>query len=116
MARTEFPLSVRKAAWARCAGRCEGCGGEFSAANPPEYDHVIEDALGGEPTLENCAVLGKRCCHDPKSRERAAPVAKAARIERKRAGITPKKAILPGSRASGWKRRIDGTVVRRPPP
>ena len=113
MPRREFPVAVRKAAWSRCAGRCEGCGGSFSAANPPEYDHAIEAALGGEPILENCRVLGKRCCHDPKSRERAAPIAKAARIERKAAGLKPRKAVIPGSKGTAFKRKISGEVVRR---
>lgn len=114
MSRREFSVAVKKAAWARCGERCEGCGGEFSAANPPEYDHRIEDALGGEPKLENCEVLGRRCCHSRKTSERAPVVAKAQRLARKtRQGIKARKQIIPGSKASAFKKRIDGTVERR---
>lgn len=112
MPRREFSVATKKAAWARCGGRCEGCGGEFTAANPPQYDHEIEDALGGEPTLENCKVLGARCCHQPKSSARAATVAKAHRIARKAAGITRRKSSLTHPTL---KRRVDGVVVPRHP-
>lgn len=113
MSRREFPAAVKRDAYARCGGRCEGCGGEFGPANGPEYDHRVEDALGGEPTLENCQVLGAKCCHRRKSIERAAPVAKALRLDRKAANIVAKKRELPGSRRSPWKQKIGGGWIRR---
>jgi hypothetical protein len=112
MTRREFSASVRKAAWSRCDGRCEGCGVEFTAANPPEYDHGVEDYLGGEPTPENCIVLGRKCCHAPKTANRAPVLAKVRRIDAKAAGTTGRKAVIPGSKGSGLRKRMDGTVWR----
>lgn len=62
MARSEFSVEVRKQAWERCAGRCEGegCGLKLFPAQF-DYDHDIPDGLGGKPTLENCKVLCKSC-------------------------------------------------------
>ncbi|MBP6444808.1 MAG: HNH endonuclease [Gemmatimonadales bacterium] len=110
--RQEFSVAVKKAAWERCGGRCEGCGGEFDAANRVEYDHRVEASLGGEATLENCVVLGSKCCHRPKTSARAGALAKTGRLERAAAGITRKKRLIPGSKGSGFRKRLDGTVVR----
>ncbi len=53
--RKEFPKKVKLAAWQRSGGICEcGCGVKIIAGDGPEYDHIIEDTIGGEPTLENC--------------------------------------------------------------
>lgn len=62
MARKEFPVKVKKAAWLRCNGFCEGkdCGAKLQVGKF-HYDHDIPDALGGEPTLENCRVLCMGC-------------------------------------------------------
>jgi hypothetical protein len=66
--RTEFPQSVRKAAFRRCCQQapegvvnipgvpqCETCGKELRSGNFI-YEHDQADGLGGEPTAENCKV------------------------------------------------------------
>jgi 5-methylcytosine-specific restriction protein A len=58
--RREFSTKVRQAAYDRSKGRCEECGTKF-AGRTPEYDHVLSNFLGGEPTLQNCAVLCNPC-------------------------------------------------------
>lgn len=63
MTRTEFPASVRKAAWKRCAGRCEGCTAKLFPGKFA-YDHVRPDGLEGEPSLKNCQVLCTACHHE----------------------------------------------------
>lgn len=113
--RQEFPVSVRKAALARCAGHCEDCGRELTGGpkDSPQYDHDIPDGLGGKPTLDNCVV---RCppCHLVKTTTRDVPaIAKAKRIEAKRLGLRAAKAVIPGGRGSKFKRLISGKVVLR---
>lgn len=54
--RVEFPVSVRKAAWARCGGRCEECGKPLQPGQY-RYDHTVPARRGGPSTLENCKVL-----------------------------------------------------------
>ena len=103
MSRREFPAKIKVAAFTRAKGRCECCTVEIRPGNGPEYDHRIPDALGGEPTLDNCEVLC-RSCHGAKTATRDIPqIAKAKRVEAKHIGARPK-ARMP-------YRRFDGTAV-----
>ena len=71
--RREFSKDVRREAHARSGGICEcyrivgvpglipgGCGQPLGTGNT-FYEHIICDGIGGDPTLENCAVLTKTC-------------------------------------------------------
>lgn len=108
--RQEFSSKVKLAAWRRSGGYCEcGCHVKIIPGDGPEYDHRLEDFFDGPPTLENCVVL-RTTCHKAKGKERAPVIAKARRLEKKRAGIGK-----PRSRLSHptLKRKLDGTVVPR---
>lgn len=111
--RIEFPAKVKKAAFERSQGRCENnrCEQEF-AGRTPEYDHILPDALYGEATLSNCMVLCPKC-HRAKTKVDVKRISKANRIKRKQNGFGKKKAVIPGSKQSGWKKKMDGTVERR---
>lgn len=114
--RRDFPESVKKAARARANGFCEGkgCGQRTGPHNPPEVDHDKEDWEGGEPVLENAIVLGRKCCHDRKTAAATKRRAKADRAKKIHLGIKPRRGPpMPGTKASGWKRKVDGTVERR---
>ncbi len=86
--RREFPKQVKRDAFLRANGCCEGngCGARLSIGKY-HYDHEIPDALGGEPTLENCLVL---CiaCHKVKTSGSDVPaIAKTKRIRDRHIGI-----------------------------
>ncbi len=111
--RREFPLSVKRAAYERSRGRCEACNAGGLAFNAMQYDHVLADGLGGEPTLENCEAL---CgpCHQAKTSTRDVPmIAKAIRIGKKWRGEKVSRNPMPGSRRSPWKKGFEGKAVRR---
>ena len=77
------------------------------------YEHIIPDALGGPPTLENCGVYCKTCW-STKTRTYDHPtIAKAKRIEMRHIGAKQSRRPMPGSKASGWKHKISGEWVRR---
>lgn len=89
--RKEFSTKTKLQGWKRCCGRCEGivvdpesgASNRCNAALAPgrfHYDHVNPDAMTGQPTLENLAVL---CllCHAIKTGEDVRKIAKAKRIE-----------------------------------
>lgn len=82
-----------------------------------QVEHVVPHALGGdeEAGSDNLQPAHERC-HAPKTAEDIGRIAKAKRVSAKHTGAKAPKAVLPGSRASAWKRRLDGTVVRRTPP
>lgn len=110
--RREFPTKVRLKAFARSGGFCETCRARLWVGHI-HYDHVIPDALGGEPTYENCAVLCDGC-HAEKTRTEDVPrIAKAKRQQAAHLGAKQSTKPLPGSKASGWRRRMNGTWEKR---
>ena len=79
-----------------------------------EIEHVISLAMGGEDKDGNMKPAHWKC-HKKKTAEVDAPrLAQAKRREAKHIGAkAPSKRPLPGSKASRWKKRMDGTVERR---
>ncbi len=111
--RTEFPQSVRKAAFARCCinavPHCEGCGNEVRPGGFI-YEHITPDGLQGEPTLENCKV---HCmvCKKTKDKADSAIMAKADRVLKRSYGLMPEKRPIP---SRGFPKR-ERTHAGRPP-
>lgn len=103
--RREFPKQVKAEAAKRANGRCEACScrigyGQF------HYDHDLPDAMGGEPTIENCRVLC-RVCHNLKTTKRDVPIiAKSNRQRNNSLGIRSPKAKIPSRGFGGWKPRV----------
>lgn len=107
--RRPFPTKIMVAAFERAKDHCEGCGARL-AVGKFAYDHVIPDAMGGEPTLDNCAVLCV-ACHSEKTRRGDIPaIAKVKRIRAKHVGATKSRGFYrpPGVRWD-WK---TGRAVR----
>ena len=113
MMRREFPKAVKLAAFQRANGRCEECSARLMVG-AFHYDHRVPDALGGEPTLENCRVLC-RACHAVKTAAQDVPsIAKAKRNEARHIGAkAPSRTPLPFGRRSRFKRKISGEIVAR---
>lgn len=113
MSRREFHPKVMIAAWDRADGCCEECNtGIKLLPGDIFYDHRIPDAMGGEPTLDNCQVLC-RSHHDAKTFKEDVPrIAKTKRLKRRAAGIK-KPSRFPGARNSRFKKKISGEVVLR---
>lgn len=86
--RKEFSSKVKLAAWERCDGKCEACHARIIGR--PEYDHILPDALGGEPTLENCSVLCSKCHRIKTSTGDVPRIAKTKRTKRKAVNAWPK--------------------------
>lgn len=103
-------------------GKCEECGCDLTGRRW-DADHAIPDAIGGEPTLENCVILcaGPGSCHLEKTRlvdiPRAAKCKRQARklgVERGQHPEKRKKKIQSAGFPKGIRRRMDGTVEKRP--
>lgn len=78
-----------------------------------EYDHIIPLAMGGRDEVDNLQAVLKSA-HREKTSEDVAKIAKAKRVKAKHTGMeTETSQPLPGSKRSPWKKRMDGTVVRR---
>lgn len=113
MKRNEFPKRVRLEAFQRANGKCEKCTARL-AVGRYHFDHVLADTLGGKPSLDNCAVLCVNC-HKRKTVTVDIPlVGKSNRVRSKFLGLgRKKKSVVPGSKASKFKKKLDGTVVIR---
>jgi len=111
MSRQEFPPRVKADAFTRAAGRCEKCTARLFVGKFA-YDHVIPDAMGGKPTLENCEVLCN-ACHGVKTNTKDVPaIAKVKRIRAKHYGIR-KRSTFACSRDGKYKAKIGGGVELR---
>ena len=96
-----FSLSVKRQAHDRANGHCEGCGFPLGLSNPGEVDHIKAKWKGGADTLDNAQVLGKKCCHNPKSADDKKLSARADRWKDRHRGIKPKKHKIPYMTADG---------------
>jgi 5-methylcytosine-specific restriction enzyme A len=85
--RREFPKSVKVAVVKRAtnAGQvfCEKCG---ALAKRWQIDHVIADAHGGEPVIENAELICEDC-YSVKNPKDTTIAAKLKRIEAKALGV-----------------------------
>lgn len=94
-------------------GRCHICEGKIDGVREKwEIEHIISLENGGSNGDDNLAPAHVGC-HRTKTRDDRASAAKGRRIYAKHNGLYRPRSVMPGSRASKWKRKIDGTTVRR---
>jgi hypothetical protein len=126
VARVEIPERIKAAVYLRAGGpgdvRCEGpCGGIRVKGRRFVMDHIKAEAkwpIGAERppiTADDVQLLGIDCgCAPDKDRQDNLDAKKSARILKKAAGLGKRRGRpMAGSRASGWKRKMDGTVEKR---
>ena len=91
-----------------------GCEQRFNPATTAwRADHGARWAEDGKDTPENLWPIIEACDRAKKSPQDTSEIAKGKRWKDKHYGITRSKRPMPGSRASGEKKRMDGTVVKR---
>lgn len=108
--RAEFSKATCIARFKHAKGCCETCGNEIVGG--AEYDHAVPCAVGGTNDFDNCRCLCVRCHRIKTSKVDVPQIAKSVRIFEKRAGVR-KTRPMPGSKRSGLRKRMDGTVERR---
>jgi hypothetical protein len=122
--RLEFTAATKREAFARSGGICEchripwlkrpdGCGVRL-VAGAIFYEHVIQDAIRSDNSLDNAAVLTRTCWKEKTAQIDLPTIAKGRRTFAKHIGAvaTPQQIIV-GSRASGWKHHMAGGWSRR---
>jgi hypothetical protein len=104
--------------WANDAGQwrltchMNGCVIDPTRRNSWRADHIRRWAEGGEDTPENLRPICTTCDVTEKAPNDTREVAKGKRI-RDLTYIGKRGRPMPGSKASGWRKRMDGTVERR---
>ena len=112
---TRRPLSTkaRVELFRVTGGICHICAGKIQVGQAWEVEHVIPLAQGGEDGGDNLRPAHV-ACHRVKTSQDATDTAKAKRREARHLGIKRSTSRpLPGSKASGLRKRMDGTVSRR---
>lgn len=94
--------------------KCWCCKVEFDVATSRwEAHHNVLHTNGGESTGENLLPMLYKC-HRKQTAEVDIPAAaKTKRIAKKHLGLKRSSRPMPGSRDSAWKRKMDGTIVKR---
>ncbi|MGI9297057.1 MAG: HNH endonuclease signature motif containing protein [Gammaproteobacteria bacterium] len=96
-------------------GICHICEGRIDGAREAwEISHELPLELGGADDDENRKPAHYKC-HRALTAEQDIPrIAKAKRREARHLGAkAPSSRPIPGSKASGWRKRMDGRVERR---
>ena len=124
--RAEFTRTTKLAAWKRAGGPddplCEcGCRQPISDSDPAEYHHIMEAEAGDTEArraylklLVNCLCV-RRSCH--KRITRTETMTRIVKSRSQRAGKANAKRQpsrpVPGSKASGWYKPVNGPARRR---
>jgi len=108
----QIPRRVWLRVFERAGGKCASCTRKIGPADTWQCDHVVALINGGRNAEGNLQVL---CgwCHHFKTAEDVATKSKTARVRAKHLGIRGKGRPMPGSRASKFKRHMDGRVTIR---
>lgn len=111
---TAPPLRVKARIIEAQFGICAcGCGVKLGVAGEGiEFDHATALINGGENREANLQAL-RAPCHKPKTAADVKLKAMVARKKAKHLGLRQTKAALPCGKKSLWKRKLDGTLVKR---
>jgi hypothetical protein len=94
-------------------GKCAICALPIQVAEKWHIDHAIPLWQGGLDTEDNMRPAHDHC-HIEKTMTEATMRAKETRVRARHLGIRKRiRRPMPGSRASRWRKRMDGTVERR---
>lgn len=107
------PPTVSLRIWEHAKGCCEICTRKIMAGEEWHRDHIKALADGGENRESNYQVA---CvwCHREKTGAENSERAVVRRKAKAHAGIKSRSSRpMPGSKASKWKKRMDGTVIER---
>ena len=110
---TAIPPRVRIRIFEKTNGHCAECGRVLRPGHW-ECDHIVALINGGEHRERNLQPLCDVPCHSKKTKQDSREKSVVFRKKAKNLGLKTRKGTpMPGSRASGWKRKMSGEVVKR---
>lgn len=113
MPRSSISTKRRLAIFMAGNGHCDICGGKILPGDRWEVSHRIPLALGGADDDSNMFPAHYGCHRASTAQADVPAIARAKRREARHIGAKTTKRPMPGSRASGWKKHMDGRVTRR---
>lgn len=109
--RGRLSTRAKLAIWEKEKGLCYVCGAKLRPGNYI-FEHVRALELGGEDGVDNIRLTCKPCATE-KTKTDHHMAAKAKRQKSAALGLKKSKTPLPFGKGSQWKRKLDGSVVRR---
>lgn len=109
---TPVPPRVQLRVFERAGGRCYLTGRKISPGEAWEVEHIQAIVNGGENRESNLAPA-LVAPHREKTREDIRQKAASARRRKSHIGIKRRKALIPGSKGTGWKKPLHGPAYRR---
>jgi len=112
--RKHFSPRQRLKIWEDHGGKCCICGERIDGTREPWIiEHCRPLGLAGSNEHSNLGPA-HRDCADAKTSDDVRRISKAKRVKQKHIGIKKTQSRpIPGSKASGWKKKFDGTWERR---
>lgn len=112
---TRIPTRVKDRICKRQGDCCDECRLPFDAKRRAEFDHRPALINSGE-NRESMIVAVCCLCHRARTKADVAEKSQVAGSRSRRLGFKKSKRPFPGSRASGLKKHMDGSVTRRATP
>ncbi len=106
------PQRVRLRVWDRCEGRCHACQRKILVGEKWVLEHLVALINGGANAEHNLCLTCCNCLPEKNAKD----VAEKSAVNKSRAknlGLKKPKRPMFGSKASGWRKKMDGTVERR---
>ena len=113
MSRVRITAKMRADIFLRHDGVCHMCKMKVIPGDEWDVSHEIPLEAGGKDDASNWLVAHRKCHRVHTATVDAPLIAKVKRIHQRHIGAKRPKGTIPGSRNSKWKRKMDGTVVRR---
>jgi 5-methylcytosine-specific restriction endonuclease McrA len=110
---SKIPDRVRIRVFEKYRGICYRSGVKIMPGDDWDCDHIIALANGGRHAEDNLAPI-LRLPHRAKTKEDRKIQSRIYKVRKRHLGLAkPKGRPMPGTKASGWKRKLDGSWERR---
>lgn len=113
MKRVRITAKMRADIFMRHGGICHLCSMKVIPGEDWDVSHDIPLEAGGKDDETNWLVAHRKCHRVHTSTVDAPLIAKVKRIHQRHIGAKKSRSPLPGGRHSKWKKKMDGSVVRR---
>lgn len=113
MKRVRITAKMRADIFLRHNGMCHLCQMKVIPGEDWDVSHEIPLEAGGSDTADNWYVAHRKCHRTHTATVDAPLIAKVKRIHQRHIGAKKSRNPLPGGRNSMFKKKMDGSVVRR---
>lgn len=113
MKRVRITAKMRADIFLFRGGMCHLCSMKVVPGEDWDVSHDIPLEAGGKDDATNWFVAHRKCHRVHTSTVDAPLIAKVKRIHQRHIGAKKSKSPMPLGRSSQWKRKMDGSIVRR---